>query len=212
LLAQGSGVPSVESRALDLGGDQVAAEVGCEQAQPGELPAQPLGAGERHVAAERDAAEPHGTARRARGCQELVLDLLEHRAVGPVAELERREHQVDLERPRAQRRDEPLVYEVLRRRVGGRQQHDAGRGALARAGRLEERAHQPSAAAGARAPGAASMAEKSSANSAPGATVRPRSASTGTREVASTPKASTVARLATASEASVSGCEPGCAP
>src|SRR5579864_4375266 len=200
-----AGTPGVEAAgALDLGGDQVAAQVGREQAQPGELIRVLRRVAQRQVAAERDPAEPHGDTLRARGHDDRVAQLLKRGAVGGVPQFGRHEREIEPQAPGADRGGEALALKVGRRRIRGRQHDDADRRDGAGRGGGAQHLHQarPAAAGRARRP------ENQSASSVPGATVEPRSASTGTRENASTPKAITVAALATPSEARVRGTEP----
>src|SRR5262249_52800722 len=139
----------------------------------------------------------------------------QHTAIVDMLQPQLRKDEVDIEPALAHRAREAVRHEIVGAAVGRRQQHEPQRRTLARArGTEDERSHGGCAtrcAAVAVTPsGAARSAANSSASSVPGATVMPRSASTGTLEEASTPKAMTVARFATASEASVRGTEPCC--
>src|SRR4029077_11523109 len=100
---------------------------------------------------------------------------------------------------------EPVVHEVGWPGKGRGQHHHARRCDAARARGLHDRRdHAVDLFAGG-AGGCASMAANRSARNVPRATVEPRSASTGTLEDASTPKAITVAIFAVRSDARTSG-------
>src|SRR5215472_13201527 len=194
---------------LDLGDDQVTAEIGRKEAQTGELARVPFGVAERQVPPERDAAHPHGAPEGVCRQEDLFPQPPEDAPVAHLLQLKPREYHIDLERAIADGTHEPMPYEVRGLGIGGGQQQYADRGSAARVHGLDEgRDHRKAACGVVRGAGGASIAANSSARSVPGATVDPRSASTGTLEKASTPNAMTVARLATRSDASVSGSDP----
>src|SRR5262249_14998820 len=154
-------------------------------------------------------AQPHGATERARRQDERLAQPAEEAPIDHLLESKPREYQIDIERALANGTDEAVAHEVRGRAIRGRQHHDAGRSGAAGVRSLEERRDHAGAVRtrASSSLGGASTAANSSARNVPGATVEPRSASTGTLEEASTPNAMTVAKLATTSDASVRGTE-----
>src|SRR6516162_1738350 len=72
ILGKLSGLPALETLGtLDLGSDEVTAEIGCKEAQPRELTLVPFGVPQCEIAPERDPAQPHGAAES--GCRQKDL-------------------------------------------------------------------------------------------------------------------------------------------
>src|SRR5580658_1797307 len=90
--------------ALDLPGDEMAAKIGREQAQAGQLRRVPLRTAQRKVTPERDAAKPDGAPARAGRKNEFLPQLPDRRAIAHLLQIESSQDQVDIEAPAAQDR------------------------------------------------------------------------------------------------------------